>query len=178
MISELQRLLYKLSCVAPICVVLAITLYTQKFNMILCILWGGIGIGGCVYAVVFIRLCERKLPLLKIAIDNISQDDSSVLAYFATYLLPLIGVVWKDSLWVWILIAMGGIALGTRIHNLGFCPILLLAGYHCYKANLSTGTACILISRKREVRNSRQIKQAIYISDTLMIEGTGGKRHV
>ena len=175
MINGLQKIVYKLSCIAPICIILAVTLYTQGCNVIFCILIGLVGISGCVYVIIFIKLCEKKLPTLKITVDGISQDDTSVFVYLATYVIPLIGVVWKEDLYTWLLIAVGVIVLEIRMSNLSFCPILLLAGYHCYKANLTTGTECILIGRKKEVRNSKQINQVIRISDTLMIAEIGGK---
>lgn len=178
MINEFQKMVYKLSCIAPICIILAVALYTQECNIVCCILLGLVGISGCVYAIIFIKLCEKELPILKITVDGISQDDTSVFAYLATYLIPLIGVVWKNDLLVWILIAVVVIVLGIRMSNLSFCPILLLAGYHCYKASLTTGTECILISRKKEVRSSKQINQVVRISDTLMIAEMGGKTNV
>ena len=178
MVSEFQKLIYKLSCIAPICIILAITLYTQKYNIAICIALGLVGIASCTYGIVFIKLCEKKLPTIKVAIGNISQDDSSAFVYFATYLIPLVGVIWKQDLLVWIVIAVAVLAMGIRMGNLVFCPILLLAGYHCYKANLSTGTECTLISRKKGVRNSKQINQVIRISDTLMLTETGGKANV
>lgn len=61
MINEFQKLIYKLSCTAPICIILAATLYTQKCNIVFCILIGVAGIGGCVYAIIFIKLCAKKL---------------------------------------------------------------------------------------------------------------------
>ncbi len=178
MVNGFQKLIYKLSCVAPICVILAIALCTQGFHILVCIPLGFCGLVGCAYAIVFIKLCEKKLPTLNITIVSISQKDSEVFAYLATYLIPLIGVFWEEYLGVWILVAAGVIVLGIRTGDLGFCPILLLAGYHCYKVDLSTGTDCILISRKREVRNNKQIKQAIRISNTLMLTQTGGKANV
>lgn len=178
MINRIQIILYKLSCISPICLVLGIIFYTQNFNIIFCILLGLAGISGGIYAIIFIKLCEKKLPILKITTDSISQEDTSALAYFATYLIPVIGVIWKENLLVWIIIAIGVIALGIKVSNLGFCPVLLLAGYHCYKADLSTGTECILISRKKGIRSSKKLNQVIRISDTLMLEKMGGKVNV
>lgn len=178
MISKFQKLIYKLSCIAPICVILAIILYTQDFNITFCILLGLVGIGGCAYAIIFIKLCEKRLPILKITVDNITPDDTSTFAYFATYLIPLIGIIWKDDLLVWVVIAVVVAVMGIRMSNLSFCPILLLAGYHCYKVNLSTGTECILISRKKGIRSSKQIEQVIRIDDTLILEEMGGKADV
>lgn len=178
MVNGFQKLIYKISCIAPICVILAIILYTQGLHMVICILLGSVGLAGCVYAIIFIKRCEKKLPVLKITIVSISQEDTAAFAYLATYLIPLIGVRWADNLVVWILVAAVVILLGIRMGNIGFCPILLLTGYHCYKADLSTGTECVIISRKKGVRNSKQIRQAIRISDTLMLTETGGKANV
>ncbi len=178
MINEFQKLVYKLSCIAPICIILAVSLYTQRCNIIFCIFLGFVGISGCVYAIFFIRLCEKKLPKLRITVDGISQDDTSVIAYLTTYLIPLIGVVWKNDLFIWILIAVCVIILGIKMNNLSFCPILLLAGYHCYKASLTTGTECILISREKVVRSNKQFQQVIRISDTMMLVERGGRGNV
>lgn len=178
MVNGLQKLIYKISGIAPICVILAITLYTQGVHIVICILLGSVGLAGGIYAIIFIRRCEKKLPVLKITIVSISQEDAAAFAYLATYLIPLIGVRWADNLVVWILVATVVILLGIRMGNIGFCPILLLAGYHCYKADLSTGTECVIISRKKGVRSSKQIGQAIRISDTLMLTETGGKANV
>lgn len=178
MINRIQIMLYKLSCISPICLVLGITFYTQNYNVLFCVLLGLAGIGSSSYAIIFIKLCEKKLPILRITADSISQEDTSVFAYFATYLIPLIGVIWRDNPLVWIIIAMGVIVFGIKVSNLGFCPVLLLAGYHCYKVDLSTGTACILISRRKGIRNSKKLNQVIRISDTLMLEKKGGKENV
>lgn len=177
MINRIQIMLYKLSCISPICLVLGFTFYAQSFNVLFCVLLGLAGIGSS-YAIIFIKLCEKKLPILRITADSISQEDTSVFAYFVTYLIPLIGVIWRDNSLVWIIIAMGVIVFGIKVSSLGFCPVLLLAGYHCYKVGLSTGTACILISRRKGIRSSKKLDQVIRISDTLMLEKKGGEENV
>lgn len=178
MINGVQRLLYKLSCIAPICIILALTLYIQNFSGIVCVILGFIGAGGCVYAFFFVQACGKKLPLLKVSVDNISQEDRSALEYFAAYLIPLIGIVWKENLVVWIITAAVLIVLIIRISSLGFCPVLLLAGYHCYKVSLSTGIDNIVISKRKGMRNSKQLHQVVRISDTLMLEENGGRANV
>lgn len=170
MINGFQKLIYKMSCIAPVSVFLAITLFLQGTNIVVCILLGLFGLVSVIYSYIFIKLCEKKLPVLKITIDSISQDDSSVLVSFVAYLIPLVGIVWKNDIIVWILIAVSIFVVLIRVGDLGFCPVLLLAGYHCYRANLSTGTGCVLISRRRGMRNNKQVTQAVKISDTLMLE--------
>lgn len=178
MINKIQRMLYKVSCIAPICVVLSFLFSTQGMNILFCIFVGLVGVGGCVYAFIFIKLCEKKLPVLMITVNSISQEDSSVIPCVVAYIVPLIGIIWKDNLVIWVIIAVGLILIMIKVNNLSFCPILLLANYHCYKASLTTGTECILISRKKGVRNSGQINQVMWISDTLMLEKTGGNTNV
>lgn len=170
MINGFQKLIYKMSCVAPVCVFLAITLFLQGTNIVVCILLGLFGLVNMIYTYIFIKLCEKRLSVLKISIDSISQGDSSVLVSFVAYLIPLVGIVWKNDIIVWILIAVSIFVVLIKVGDLEFCPVLLLAGYHCYRANLSTGTVCVLISRRRGMRNSKQVTQVVLISDTLMLE--------
>lgn len=176
MINGFQKLIYKMSCIAPVSVFLAITLFMQGTNIVVCILLGLFGLASMIYSYIFIKLCEKKLPVLKITIDSISQDDSSVLVSFVAYLTPLVGIVWKNDIIVWILIAGSIFVVLIKVGDLGFCPVLLLAGYHCYRANLSTGMVCVLISRRRGMRSSKQVTQVVKISDTLMLEYKEGEQ--
>lgn len=178
MINGFQKMLYKFGCIAPICFLLGVMVMVQKG----CILWGIalilIGVTGCIYAVALIGRCERELPVLKITVNNITQNDSSVTGYVFAYLVPIAGIIWDQGLIVWVLIAAAFLFLLIKMNDLSFCPILIAASYHCYKASLSTGTECILISKKRGVRNSEQIREIIRISDTLFLDAKGGRKNV
>lgn len=170
MINGFQRFIFKLSCILPICIFLAIFFYAQRFEIFFCVCWMVAGLCGGAYGFLFVKLCEKNLPLLEVEVESISQEDFSILICFATYLFPLAGVVWESNAMLWAFLTMGAVLIFLKTGSLGFCPVLLLAGYHCYKAELSTGTTCILISRKREIRSSEHIKQVIRISGTLLLE--------
>ncbi len=170
MINGFQKIVYKLCSVVPICIFLAITFYTQKISIQICIFCGLVGVGGCVYAVLFIKLCEQNLSIVKITIDSVLQDDTSVCVCIASYLVPLVGIIWKNNLLCWIMVGGAIVLLLIKSENLGFSPILLVVGYHCYKVNLSTGTTCILISRRKGIRNKKQVNSAIRINENLMVE--------
>lgn len=122
MINGFQKLIYKMSCVAPVCVFLGITLFLQGTNIVFCILLGLVGLGGMIYTYIFIKLCEKKLPVLKIVIDSILQDDRSVLVSFFTYLIPLVGIVWKNDIFVWTLIAVSFLYGKADIQSDGLLP--------------------------------------------------------
>ena len=81
-----------------------------------------------------------------------------------------IGIIWKNNLLCWIMVGGAIVLLLIKSENLGFSPILLVVGYHCYKVNLSTGTTCILISRRKGIRNKKQVNSAIRINENLMVE--------
>lgn len=143
--------------------------------MLICILLTAIGIISCIYSIIFIKLCEKNLPALMIDVDNITQDDGVTILYIITYIVPIIGVIWKDDQMIWIFIGAILTAMLIKINNLSFCPVLLLADYHCFKVSLSTGTECILVSKRKGIRSNKQVDRVIRISDNLMIEDMGGK---
>lgn len=175
MINEFQRLLYKISCIAPICIILGLLLYMQDVSILFCSILTMIGIISCIYSIIFVKLCEKNLPTLMITADSITQDDGVVIMYVITYLVPIVGVIWKDNQIIWMLIGAVLILMLIKINNLSFCPVLLLVGYHCFKISLSTGTECVLVSKRKGIRSNKQIGQVIRISDNLMIEDIGGK---
>lgn len=178
MMNGFQKMLYKFGCIAPICSFLGIAIMIQDNR----ILWGMglllIGVLGCVYVVMLIKRCERELPILKIEVTNIAQSDASVIGYVLAYFVPIAGNVWEEGMVVWILIAVALIFLSLKANDLNFCPILIAANYHCYKASLSTGTECIVISKKKGVRSSNQIGEILRISDNLFLEAKGGRKNV
>jgi hypothetical protein len=63
MINELQRILYKLSCVSPILIFAGFSVMIQEGRTIVCsliIILGGLL---CAYSVLFIKICEKNYRL-------------------------------------------------------------------------------------------------------------------
>lgn len=177
MINNLQKILYKISNIAPIMIFLGISLYLQGVNIELCVFLGTVGLLASTYAVIFIKMCEKMLPVLSVKIESISSNDDIVIVYLATYLFPLIDIVWSDKGAIWIGLFIIAVIILMRINVLGFNPILLLIGYHCYKLTLSTGVSdCIMISKQKGIRNKTQIKEILRIEECLVLDsGQGGK---
>ncbi len=174
MINWLQILLYKVSCVAPIIIVIGISFWFQGESKAWCIALISIGIIISGYAPLFIKLCRDKLPLLPVTLENIAPNDSVASMYAVTYLVPLTGIIWKDKQWIWVVIASIGVLVLLRINTLSFSLILLFIGYHCYKVTLVTGMSeCFIISRRQRITNKNQIKVVQRINSFLLIDEGG-----
>ena len=171
MINELQKLLYKLGCAAPILVTLGITLIYQNHNRIFCIIIILLGVILSLYTVVFVKLCEKKLPALEITVESISKGDREVYGYIVSYIAPVVGFVWDMNYMVWGIIVVGFVVLMYKVNSMECSPLLCLFNYHCYKVQLSTGISeCIVISKKKSMRNGQQLKRVVRVDDMLLID--------
>lgn len=178
MLNHFQMYLYKASYISLLLIMIGISLLLQDFNWKWCIPFLAIGIILAVYAFIFIRLCLKKLPSLSVTVESIASDDGVNLAYLSSHLVPLIGVIWKDNIIIRLAIAIIAIIFFFMARNIGFCPILLLCGYHCYQVSLSTGVQnCFLISTRPSIRSIKQISTVVRVCDSLLID-EGGKRNV
>lgn len=175
MINKFQKTLYKIGCAAPILITLGISLLIQETDWKLCIGLIMTGILASIYVVRFIELCKRNLGTLEIEIENIEQNDSEAIAYAFGYLIPMVGVIWKDDKILWVLVIGYIVFFYIKADSLGICPILLSANYHFYKVSLSTGIGnCILISKKQGIRSSDEIKNVVRVSENLLIDEEKG----
>lgn len=171
MINWFQKFLYKSSNVAPIVSVLGITLLMQRVNKTVCVVLILLGIVSAANVLIFISLCREKLAVIPVDILDISPNDGIVIAYILTYLLPLTSFVLEESQWVWIVVACLAILVLLKINTLSFSPILILAGYHCYKITLNTGVSeCLIISKQKKIRNKNQIKYILRVNEFLLID--------
>lgn len=171
MINNLQKLLYKVSNIAPVMIFLGVSLYIQGTTAKICIFFVIMGFMASIYTVFFIKRCEKLLPVLHIDVESVSANDEVVIAYLLTYLVPMIGVVWSENQSLWIVLLILAVIILMKINVLSFNPILLLIGYHCYKVTLSTGVSdCEVISKQKRIRNRAQIKEILRIEEFLMID--------
>lgn len=171
MINRVQKILYKLGCIAPILITLGISLWMQGTDWKWCVALILVGVLSSAYAVKFIELCKEKLPFLQITIESFEQSDNEVIAYIFSYLIPMVGVIWKDDIIMWILLAVYVFIFYFKIENMGICPVLLFANYHFYKINLSTGIEnCIFISKRRGIRSNNEIGNVVRVNENLLID--------
>lgn len=178
MINRLQIYLYKVSYISPLLIMIGISLLLQDFIWKWYIPFLVIGIITGIYAFVFIRLCLEKLPSLPVTVESIAPDDRVIIAYLSSHLVPLIGVIWQDNIIIRLAIGIMAVIFLFMARNIGFCPVLLLGGYHCYQVSLSTGVQnCILISTRPSIRSINQISTVVRVCDSLLID-EGGKRNV
>lgn len=172
MINNIQKILYKVSNIAPVMIFLGVSLYMQGISARICVVLVVMGLASVIYTVFFIKRCEKVLPVLHIKVESISANDEVVVAYLLTYLVPMIGVIWKENQYLWIVLLILAVIILMKINVLSFNPILLFIGYHCYKVSLSTGVSdCVVISKQKRIRNRTQMKEMLRIEDFLMIDG-------
>lgn len=174
MINRLQILMYKVSCVAPIMIMVGISFWIQGESKVWCIALSSIGIVISGYALWFIKLCKDKLPLFPVTVESIASNDEIALMYVVTYFTPLTGIIWEDKQWIWGVIAGIGILILLKLNTLSFSPILLFMGYHCYKVTMATGMSdCFVISKRRQIINKNQIQVVQRINAFLLIDVEG-----
>lgn len=174
MINWFQTLMYKVSCVAPIMIVIGFSLWIQGESKAWCVALIGIGTAVSCYAPLFIKLCKDKLPLLPVTLETIASNDSIAFMYVVTYFVPLTGIIWKDKQWIWVVIACIAILVLLKINTLSFSLPLLFLGYHCYKVTLTTGMSeCFVISRRQRITNKNQIQVVQRINSFLLIDEGG-----
>lgn len=171
MINRVQKILYKQGCVSPVLITLGISLWIQDTDWQWCMVLILGGVFGCVYAVKFIKLCKQKLSSLEIEIQSIEQSDNEVIAYICSYLIPIVGVIWKDDTLMWILMAVYVFIFYIKIETMEICPVLLLANYHFYKISLSTGIEnCIFISKRKGIRSTSEIRNVVRVGENLLVD--------
>lgn len=170
MINNFQKMLYRLTCVAPLMIISGIIIWIQKSNYGLSIVLIGSGVALCIYAVVFIKACIRKLAVIPIEVRTVAKSDISLYIYFVTYIVPLLGL-WEEKTWYVVgVIGIVMIVLTLLIRQLSFSPILIFMRYHFYKIEISSGLGeCYLLSKAKQMRDSGQIKYAIRLDDGLYI---------
>lgn len=170
MINNLQKIIYRITCVAPVIIMSGFILWIQGSNVWLCLGTVSIGVAICAYSVFFIKACINNLPRLSIEVTNISKSDFSSYIYFATYAVPLISFVWDGTWYLVGFMCAIMLAISLFVHQLPFSPVMLLYRYHFYKVQISSGLGdCYLISNKKQVRNCSQIKYVVRVDEVFFI---------
>ena len=143
----LQRLIYNLSAIAPLCFICALVWYWKKKTM------------------------EIPCIAIKIRTSDIAPYDSWVIMYIITYMFPFASLAIKDFNLI-ICVVIGGVLImavpcvNTAIPN----PILFLRGYHFYQVSGEHGiSGCVLISRRR-IRKAKDLKTVNRIFDFLFLD--------
>lgn len=165
-----------MSVMSPLLIIMAIVFSIQKINWKVCLLFGIIGITFFIYSFIFIWLCFKKLPPIKANVTDVSPNDTWVVGYIIAYIVPFTSVVMSTiNLWISLIVAVVALGVIIAINNTSFNPVLMLAGFHCYKITLKNGiSGCILLSKRKEIRNNDQIASILRVGNYLLIDNTRG----
>ena len=167
----LQRLIYNLSAIAPLCSICALVWYWKKKTMEIPCIAIGIGIALIILFMISFAYGKKHLAPIKIRTSDIAPYDSWVIMYIITYMFPFASLAIKDFNLI-ICVVIGGVLImavpcvNTAIPN----PILFLRGYHFYQVSGEHGiSGCVLISRRR-IRKAKDLKTVNRIFDFLFLD--------
>ena len=119
---------------------------------------------------VLLSLSKTRLEKLPLEIKSVKTVDKEIVGFIIIYLLPLINesstkVNPKVLAFV---MALFFIVVLTS-HSYHFNPLIGFLGYHFYEVTLTGEVSYVLISRKN-IRNCKNIKQVVQISEYMILE--------
>lgn len=173
MSNNFQKLIYNLSSIAPIGITFSIVWYAEIKNIKLTLLLALASLFLIIYEIVFIKIGKIKFSIVRQSFETAENNDSWVLAYIITYMLPLSGLVWDDINWT--IFSCVGIIMAAVLTYSNFSipnPVLFFVGYHFYKAKTQNGVQSFtIISKKKDYRSVQQFGEIRRIFEDLLIDG-------
>lgn len=114
-----------------------------------------------------IRHTCRSITIDKSKIENITQQPSTLLPYFLSYVMPLfLGESVEMEFWIFCLIAIAIASLFTT--GISNNPLINVLGYKFYSIQMSSGITQLYISRERPQKIINSFYAIIYDSNTLI----------
>jgi ABC-type xylose transport system permease subunit len=137
---------------------------------------------GYLLAVVFlISLCllllrraKRKLEKLDVTLASAKNADHNVISFLFVYLLPVLDIVKKGNIYVMIFILVVFFVIIISSNTYHFNPLLSFFGYRFYEITLTGNITYVLITKK-EIRNTTDIKEVVFISSYMALDVTNPK---
>ena len=171
MANKIQKTIYSLSVLVPLCLTLAIAWYFQyqdwKIPMVLIVV--GILMSTLLYKT--FTYGKDNIEEIDIRITEISPRDGWIAGYMVAYAVPFASMVLDDFNMVLVGTILTGIILVLVFSN-SVTPnmLLFLRGYHFYAIITDNGISeCILIS-KRVIRNTKHLKRVKRIFEYLLLD--------
>jgi hypothetical protein len=128
-----------------------------------------IGLLGSLLPIAVIKLVKNQGESFNIKVKKIESSDFMLLAFVASYLLPLILKGADISVnAIAVVLVITGILLWL-ISSLPSHPLLRLLKFKFYKLESSTGMVYTLISR-REIRDPKEVRSVKKLSETMLME--------
>lgn len=170
----LQRFIYNLSAIAPLCFIFAFVWYWQKDTIDIPCFAAGIGIILIIMFMIFFTYGKRHLAPIKMRTSNIVPQDGRIITYIITYIFPFASMVFKDfDLVVCVIIGAMLIIVMPNINTAIPNPILFLCGYHFYQVSGEHGISGYILISRRKLRKAKDVKVVNRIFDFLLLDSEG-----
>ena len=174
MANNLQKLIYNLSAVSPLCFTFAILWYLQKHTLIVPIF--------CICLGTFLILCfkfsfsyaKKHVAPIMIRVTDISPKDSWMVAYLISYMIPFASMAIDDfDIIICGIIAAVLIVIILFANSVAPNPFLFFQRYHFYEISTENGVSGYLLICKRDLRNAKHITTVKRVFEFLLIDSEG-----
>lgn len=171
MANNLQKLIYNLSAISPLCFVFAVLWYIQKQTLIVPIICAGIGIILILCLAVSFSYGKKHIAPIIIRVTDISPHDGWVVAYIISYIIPFASMAIKDfDIVICGIIAVILIVIVPFVNSAIPNPLLMCRKYHFYQISEENGVSGYLFISKRRLRKANDIKTIKRVFDFLLID--------
>ena len=157
MANNLQKFIYNLSAISPLCFVFAVLWYIQKHTLIVPAVCVCIGIILIFCLATSFSYGKKHVAPIIVRVTDISPHDGWVVTYIVSYMIPFASMAIKD----FDIIICGVIAailifivpfINSAIPN----PLLMCRKYHFYKISAENGiSGYIFLSNEEITKNKR-----------------------
>ncbi len=174
MANNLQKFIYNLSAVSPLCFTFAILWYIQKQTLIVPIF--------CICLGTFLILCfkfsfsyaKKHVAPVMIRVTDISPKDGQMVVYVISYMLPFASIAIDDfDVIVFGIIAAALIVIIPFVNSVTPNPLLFFQRYHFYEISAENGVTGYLLVCKRNPRNAKHITTVKRVFEFLLIDSEG-----
>lgn len=171
MANNLQKLIYNLSAISPLCFVFAVLWYIQKQTLIVPVICVGIGIILILCLAVSFSYGKKHIAPIIIRVTDISPHDGWVVAYIISYIIPFASMAIKDfDIVICGIIAVILIVIVPFVNSAIPNPLLMCRKYHFYQISEENGVSGYLFISKRRLRKANDIKTIKRVFDFLLID--------
>ena len=174
MANIIQKIIYNLSAVSPLCFVFAFAWYIQEKSIWIPLIAVGIGSTLVILFSISFSYAKKHLAHIQIRTSNIRPCDKWVVIYFISYFFPFASVILKDFN-VWICAVTGAVIvliisfMNSAIPN----PLLLIRLYHFYQIDAENGISDYVLISKRKFRSKKELNVVNRVFDFLLLDGEG-----
>ena len=146
MASTLSRVVLFLSSYSPLFLIVGLLNSSDAW---VTLVFFGIAFGSIIVLFLFLRT-YREITPYSVTLKSVSSRDSDAMSYIVTYLLPFLGISFKEVLsavsFVIFIVVIGIIYVSSNMVYIN--PILSFRGYHLFEVEDEAGKVSALICKR------------------------------